>query len=178
MSLAAQVRRVWFLALESDAEWPEVRRLSRSAPLLSLKQALALLRRRITPDLIVILAPPGAEARDALAALRELAPAVVIGTLSFWSDELALRQWANQEVRDSLRRRRPEEDRPPNPYGLSARESEILRLMVKGLIKKEIAVELSLSFHTVDNHQRRIFQKLNVHTRSAAVAKAILDRLC
>ena len=62
-------------------------------------------------------------------------------------------------------------------YGLSDREKEILELMVRGLIKKEIADCLGLSFHTVDNHLRSIYKKLHVNTRGSAVAKAIQERL-
>lgn len=64
-----------------------------------------------------------------------------------------------------------------NDYGLTEREKEILELMVKGLIKKEIADRLSLSYHTVDNHLRNIYGKLHVNTRGGAVAKAVQERL-
>jgi DNA-binding NarL/FixJ family response regulator len=66
---------------------------------------------------------------------------------------------------------------PAKDYGLSDREKEILELMVKGLIKKEIADSLGLSYHTVDNHLRNIYGKLHVNTRSSAVAKALKERL-
>lgn len=62
-------------------------------------------------------------------------------------------------------------------YGLSAREKEILEWMVKGLIKKEIADRLGVSYHTVNNHLRSIYEKLHVHTRGGAVAKALKERL-
>ena len=62
-------------------------------------------------------------------------------------------------------------------FGLSPRETEILDLMVKGFIKKEIADQLDLSYHTVDNHLRSIYGKLQVHTRSSAVAKALKEGL-
>ena len=62
---------------------------------------------------------------------------------------------------------------PRKDYGLTVRETQILELMVKGHIKKEIADQLSLSFHTVDTHLRNIYSKLQVHTRTAAVAKAL-----
>lgn len=62
-------------------------------------------------------------------------------------------------------------------YGLSTREKEILDLMVKGLIKKEIADRLTLSVHTVDTYLRRIYEKLEVNTRTGAVAKALKERL-
>jgi DNA-binding NarL/FixJ family response regulator len=65
----------------------------------------------------------------------------------------------------------------PVEYGLTKREKEILKLLVKGLSKKKIANTLFISFHTVDTHIRRIYEKLEVHTRSGAIAKALKERL-
>ena len=62
-------------------------------------------------------------------------------------------------------------------YGLSDREKEILQLMTTGLIKKEIADRLALSVHTVDTYLRRIYEKLEVNTRTGAVAKALKEGL-
>jgi DNA-binding NarL/FixJ family response regulator len=62
-------------------------------------------------------------------------------------------------------------------YGLTARETQILESMVKGKTKKEIAALLDLSFHTVDTHLRNIYQKLEVNTRTGAVAKALKEKL-
>jgi DNA-binding NarL/FixJ family response regulator len=62
-------------------------------------------------------------------------------------------------------------------YGLSDREKEILQLMTTGLIKKEIANRLTLSVHTVDTYLRRIYEKLEVNTRTGAVAKALKEGL-
>lgn len=64
-----------------------------------------------------------------------------------------------------------------NDYHLTEREQGILQLMVEGLIKKEIADRLSLSVHTVDTHLRNIYAKLEVNTRTGAVAKALKERL-
>jgi DNA-binding NarL/FixJ family response regulator len=66
---------------------------------------------------------------------------------------------------------------PKDDYGLSAREGEILQLMVKGMIKKEIAERLGVSYHTVNNHLRSLYEKLHVHTRGGAVAKVLKERL-
>jgi DNA-binding NarL/FixJ family response regulator len=66
---------------------------------------------------------------------------------------------------------------PQPSYGLTAREQNILELMTDGLIKKEIADKLELSYHTVDTHLRNIYTKLHVHTRTAAVSKALKERL-
>ncbi len=66
---------------------------------------------------------------------------------------------------------------PRGDYGLSARETQILEATVQGKTKKEIAAQLDLSFHTVDSHLRNIYQKLEVNTRTGAVAKALKEKL-
>ncbi|MGI8964663.1 MAG: response regulator transcription factor [Limisphaerales bacterium] len=66
---------------------------------------------------------------------------------------------------------------PQKDYGLSPREKEILEWMVKGMITKQIAEELSVSYHTISNHLRSIYEKLHVHTRSGAVAKALSENV-
>lgn len=66
---------------------------------------------------------------------------------------------------------------PKNDYDLTEREQKILELMTRGLIKKEIASQLDLSYHTVDTHLRNIYTKLHVHSRTGAVAKALKEHL-
>ncbi len=62
-------------------------------------------------------------------------------------------------------------------YALTERETEILRLLVEGLLKKEIADRLDISFHTVDSHLRNIYTKLHVNSQTGAVAKALREGL-
>ncbi len=64
-----------------------------------------------------------------------------------------------------------------NGYSLSEREKEILSLLVEGLSKKQIADKIFLSHHTVDSHLRNIYAKLEVHSRSSAITKAIKEKL-
>jgi DNA-binding NarL/FixJ family response regulator len=66
---------------------------------------------------------------------------------------------------------------PHQDYGLTQREQTILELMTQGLLKKEIADRLSISFHTVDTHLRNIYAKLHVNTRTGAVVKALKEKL-
>jgi DNA-binding NarL/FixJ family response regulator len=54
---------------------------------------------------------------------------------------------------------------------LSPRESEILALLAKGHLMKEIADELGMARNTLRIHTNRIYKKLHVHSRSQAVAK-------
>jgi DNA-binding NarL/FixJ family response regulator len=56
---------------------------------------------------------------------------------------------------------------------LTSREEDVLRYLVKGLIKKEIADELSISQHTVDMHLRSVYRKLHVRSQTEAVSKAL-----
>jgi DNA-binding NarL/FixJ family response regulator len=54
---------------------------------------------------------------------------------------------------------------------LSDREQQVLDLLAQGLIYKEIAEKLSISYETVHTYIRRIYEKLQVRTRTEAVAK-------
>ncbi len=56
---------------------------------------------------------------------------------------------------------------------LTEREREVLELLAKGMTNKEIAEALVITPNTVKRHLKAIFQKLEIHTRSAATAKAI-----
>ena len=53
---------------------------------------------------------------------------------------------------------------------LSTREQEVLELVARGYLLKEICEAMKLSQHTVDTYLRRIYEKLHVHSRSQAVA--------
>jgi DNA-binding NarL/FixJ family response regulator len=61
--------------------------------------------------------------------------------------------------------------RQAEPDNLSPREREVLQLLARGYLYKEIADTLRISVPTVNAHIRRIYEKLHVHSRSQAVAK-------
>ena len=54
---------------------------------------------------------------------------------------------------------------------LSSREKEVLTLLAKGLRYKEIAAELTVSMETIRSHARRIYEKLQVQSRTEAINK-------
>jgi len=54
---------------------------------------------------------------------------------------------------------------------LAPREREVLEFLAKGMLLKEIAEHLGISYWTVQTHIGRIYEKLHVHSRSQAVAK-------
>lgn len=71
------------------------------------------------------------------------------------------------------------EIRPPEraDYELTPHETRVLKLFVEGHNYKTAASELGVSVNTINFHVRSIYEKLQVHTRSEAVAKALLNRL-
>ena len=60
---------------------------------------------------------------------------------------------------------------------LSEREKEILALLVKGKSYKTVASDCFISIDTVGTHVRHIYEKLHVHSKTEAVAKAIYQKL-
>ena len=64
-------------------------------------------------------------------------------------------------------------EKETEPVGsLSNRENEILQLLAKGLLYKEIAEQLSISVSTVRQHIHHIYEKLHVQNRTEAINKA------
>ena len=65
--------------------------------------------------------------------------------------------------------------RPQSPSAtlenLSPREMEVLRLLAEGYVNKEVADRLGLSAPTIATYLRRIYEKLHVHSRAAAIGK-------
>ncbi|UCF64438.1 MAG: response regulator transcription factor [bacterium] len=66
---------------------------------------------------------------------------------------------------------------PKGEYDLTAREKEILQLLVDGLSKKHLADQLCISLHTVDTHLKNIYAKLHVHSQIDVIAKALKEHL-
>jgi DNA-binding NarL/FixJ family response regulator len=71
------------------------------------------------------------------------------------------------------------EIRPPEraEYELTPHETRLLKLLVQGHNYKTAAAELSVTTHTVSFHLRSIYEKLQVHSKTEAVAKALQNRL-
>ena len=69
--------------------------------------------------------------------------------------------------------------RPPERVAchLTPQETELLRLLVDGHHYKTAADKMGISRHTVSFHLRNIYAKLEVHSKSEAVARALRDRL-
>jgi DNA-binding NarL/FixJ family response regulator len=59
----------------------------------------------------------------------------------------------------------------PQTAALSPREAEVLDLLAKGFLYKEIADKMAVSYATVHTHIRHVYEKLHVRSRTEAVAK-------
>lgn len=60
---------------------------------------------------------------------------------------------------------------------LTGRELEVLRLIIKGMTNRMIAVTLQLSIKTVDTHRTKIMKKLDLHNSAELVRYAVENRL-
>jgi HD-GYP domain-containing protein (c-di-GMP phosphodiesterase class II) len=100
---------------------------------------------------------PHREARSASEAAAELLAEVRTGRLDGDAVDAVLRA-AGHELTP----------RPQRPAGLTAREVEILRLLARGLLNKQIARRLGIAPKTVGNHVEHIYAKIGVSSRAAA----------
>lgn len=66
---------------------------------------------------------------------------------------------------------------PRASYRLTQQEVELLKLIVNGHTYKTAAYDLGISISTVSFHLQNIYNKLQVHSKTEAVAKALRDRL-
>ena len=60
---------------------------------------------------------------------------------------------------------------------LTPQEKELLKLLIEGHSYKTAARQLDISYHTVSFHLRNIYEKLEVHSKSEAVVKALREKL-
>lgn len=64
-----------------------------------------------------------------------------------------------------------------NDYGLTEREKTVLKALVEGKSYKMIAELMGISYHTVNSHVRKIYDKLQVHSAGEAVNKALTKKI-
>lgn len=69
--------------------------------------------------------------------------------------------------------------RPPArvDYDLTPHEERILKMLVDGHTKKTAAAEIGVTTNTISFHLKRVYEKLQVHSKSEAVAKALRNGL-
>ena len=154
--------------------------------------------RRHRPDVVLMdLQMPGLSGLQAIAAIRRDDPQAKIIVLTILGGDediyrainagaasYLLKSSLSQDLIATIRRvLAGERPMPPEvaerlaqrevQSGLSPREIEILELIAKGLRNKEIAAELGIGQETVQTHIKRLFVKLRVSDRTAAVTVAL-----
>jgi DNA-binding NarL/FixJ family response regulator len=157
--------------------------------------------RALRPDVVLMdLQMPGLDGPGAIAALREQAPGVRVLVLTTYGTDADITRAVDAGVTGYLLKDAPREQlfgairaaargesvlspsvatrvlgrmRAPAEEALSPRELEILQAVARGLSNKEIGRQLYVSEATVKTHLLRIFGKLGVDDRTAAVTLAL-----
>ena len=126
-------------------------------------------RYRLAEALLLARAPR----REAAAALGEAwasADALGAGPLIGWIEALA--RAPGSRSRRAAAEVMPEDARPPDDHGLTAREREVLALLVEGHTNRRIAETLFISESTAGVHVSNILGKLGVASRTEAATVA------
>lgn len=171
-------RALYLLQQEEGALQPDLILLDLNLPGASGLDVLPEFR-AIVPNVEIIVLTQSAKQSDVMYAIQKGAAGyllksstsrqIVEGIRSVGTGGAMIDSNVAKFVLDSVRSRQPKsgfED------PLSPRELEILSLLGNGLVKKEVAQELSISFHTVATYIRRIYEKLDVQNAPAAISKA------
>jgi len=103
------------------------------------------------------------------------ASALIESVRSVYEGQTYIQPVMARELVNEYKRIRSGADDPRNQ--LTDREKEVLKLLTKGMLNKEIANALTISEKTVKNHISSIFRKLNVQDRTQAAVYAIKNRL-
>ncbi|MEU6747691.1 response regulator transcription factor [Spirillospora sp. NPDC046719] len=111
-----------------------------------------------------------AAVHDAVGGAHPLSPAAVSALVGAVREASGTAETAGTAVPAEAR---TPPDAPHGGFGLSAREAEVMRLIVQGASNGEIAARLFLAEKTVKNHVNRIYAKLGVTSRGAAIARWI-----
>ncbi len=162
---------------------------------------------RLKPDVVLMdLVMPGMDGATATREIRKRCPTVqVVALTSFKEQDLVqkvleagaigylLKNVTADELADAIRKAHvgrptlsPEATQalihaavqpPPLGHDLTAREREVLKLMVQGLTNPQIAEELIVSHSTVKFHVSSILSKLGAASRTEAVALALQNKM-
>lgn len=104
--------------------------------------------------------------------LKDASPAALIsGVMAVAAGEQVIEPGVARHVADMLSKQ--SQDRRGCYDGLTARELQMLAMIARGFVAKEIAHTLHISEKTVRNHVSNIYRKLDIYDRSQAVLYAI-----
>jgi DNA-binding NarL/FixJ family response regulator len=137
--------------------------------------------RQALPDTRVLVLSASAEHDDVLEAVKNGASGYLVKSASAAELDDAVRRTAEGDAVFSAglaglllgEYRRLHDDPEPDAPKLTARETEVLRLVARGLTARQIAARLVLSHRTVENHVQNTLRKLQLHNRVELVRYAI-----
>ncbi|MGW7685602.1 response regulator [Kribbella sp. NPDC054772] len=137
------------------------------------------------PDTRVLVLSASAEQDDVLAAVKNGASGYLVKSASLDEFDDAVRRTAEGDAVFSAglaglllgEYRRLDATTGPEVPHLTDRETEVLRLVARGLTAKQIATRLVLSHRTVENHVQNTLRKLQLHNRAELVRYAIENGL-
>lgn len=127
---------------------------------------VCVLSMHLSPEIMQRSLAHGAEAYI----VKDISPAELVRAVKTVADG---QSYVDPRVAGGVLRRRSHANGRPDILELSARESEVLKLIAEGLANKQISARLHLSEKTVKNHVSRIFSKLNITARTQAAVHAI-----
>ncbi len=84
---------------------------------------------------------------------------------------------AHTVINQALTRVQKRQPEPAQTHNLTARQLEILRLIVRGKSTREIANGLSLSIKTVETHRAQIMKRLQIHDVAGLVLFAVREQI-
>ena len=157
---------------EAAALQPDVAVVDITMPLLNGLEAIPLLK-RAAPGTRVVVVTMHREAAYARRAREAGADGFVLKHAA--ADELIAAIRAAVETKRPVKAPPPETSKGEAPSPLTARQREIVQLVVKGLTAKEIASVLGLSVRTIEFHKYRAMEALGV-TTSADLIRVTLEK--
>jgi RNA polymerase sigma factor (sigma-70 family) len=137
---------------------------------------------QVRPDVVLMdINLPGMNGVECVRQLKQLLPQIQVMMLTVYEDTenifnaltagasgYMLKRTSTKELLEAIQKTVATAAATEN---LSEREQQVLDLLSQGLMYKEIADKLAISYETVHTYIRRIYEKLQVRTRTEAVAK-------
>ncbi|MHB1049078.1 MAG: response regulator [Bacteroidota bacterium] len=168
-------------ALRENEEYPEIILLDIKMPIVSGLEAIGTIK-RFVPSIKIVMLTSYDDEKDIVTALKNGANGYLSKSTNS-SDIIhsleRLREGGNvidpiiaQKMIDSVIIPLKKVD-----YRLTKREKELIKLLIEGKSISAISHELGISFFTAETHRKNIFQKLDVHSTHALVAKSLQEGL-
>jgi len=167
--------------LQDSTSKPDIILLDINLPGISGTEAIPQIK-KLSPDTQIIMLTQSDNEVDILKAIQSGANGYLLKSASIEELTQGIRTVAEggssldagvaKFIVETMRVRHPEQK---TKIHLTERESEVLVLLSKGMLKKQIADQLGIGFHTVGDHIKEIYRKLNAPNAPAAISRAFRE---